>query len=330
MPINVAVIGKRNQAARHIEFIKKQRDARLAAVYCPGKAEAAGLPLTDDFDDVLRADAVIVASPTPTHAHYLSRLKAYRGYILLEKPAVSFKEEEKIFLDWSDDLKSRTRVNFNLLFSKLTASMTEAIASGRLGRLAAFDVHASHGLAFKPGYPDSWRSRAETSLGVMENVGVHYTHLALALFGGIAQSRTDMMWLAKRQGPPDTGVFHLTMDNDLRVRIRLSYAAPYCSRWFLLGTDGFWEYDGKEARLCAPRETLDKKGRFGAPPIVKRVKLDYALAWMESLQMAQKEFFSVAASRGRFDREEFKLSLRAMDPVFQAKRDLQVSGGPRS
>lgn len=316
--IRVAVIGKSNQAARHITLLRQHPDVRLEAVFYPKEARDPGLPLTQDFSDVLRCDVVVIASPTPTHAEYLERLSSFAGYVLIEKPAVSDLAQTKMLQEWDKDRKARTRVNFNLLHSELFARLRKVSTDERLGEPMALDVHTSHGLAFSSSYKGSWRSTAGSSLGVLETVGVHFVHMARTLFGPIQCAEADVQWMAATQGPPDTGVFRLLMCRGLRATLRHSYAAPYLNQFRLLGTDGYWEYDGVRARLCAPRDTFDAEGRFATPPVIEEHLIDYARSWRESLGRAVNDFVITVRDGRQFDTSEFDSALEAMAIILKS------------
>jgi len=123
-----------------------------------------------------------------------------------------------------------------------------------------------------------------------------------------------------REGPPDVGIFRLQMSEGLLITLRHTYASPCCNRMFLLGTNGFWEYDGMSSKLYAPRDTFDKNGRFIVPPVIREDKIEHPLAWRESLERAQENFFSIVLEGGCFEPEEFDLALRAMEPIFAAQK----------
>lgn len=318
--IRVAVIGKRGQAARYIELLNRREDVKLASVYYPFKTkDTANLPLTRDFSKVLSSDAVIVASPTPTHAQYLQKLQSFKGYVLVEKPAVSSARDNRILSGWTNDRKSRVRVNFNLLFSPLAQTLSRLIGDPRLGRPITFDVHTNHGLAFKAEYQKSWRSRDGQSMGVLETAGVHFINLALRLFGKIKNSDADFLWAAhkEKKGPPDTAILRLRMINNVLVTLHHSYAAPTLKKWLLVGTNGFWEYDGKRACLYSPRDTFDSQGRFTEPPLNEKRAFGHEETWRGSLANSLEDFLATVKKRGRFDRADFDRALASMEPVFR-------------
>ncbi len=314
--LRVGVIGRRGQADRHIRLLMGRPDARLECVFLPGHAEAPDLPLTRDFGRILGCDAVIIASPTPTHAEYLERLAAFPGHILLEKPAVSTPGQTEALRRWPVERKRRTRINFNFRFSPVVDAMREVVGAPATGDVIFWDVHTSHGLAFTPKYRDSWRGREGQSLGVLETVGVHFVNLALLFFGRVRRSEGEFLWVAGRDGPPDTAVLRLWMESGVRVTLRHSYAGPFLNHWTLVGENGYWHFDGRAARLRSPRETFDPAGRFTDPPLVREWTLDYAAAIRESLGRALDDFLRVAQGRGAFDPAEFDQGLDSMGPIF--------------
>src|SRR5262245_21395106 len=112
-PLDIAVIGKANQAARHIEILSKIPGVRLSAVLYPKSAQGNDFPFTTNIKDLFKSQAIILSSPTPTHAEYLDQLSSYPGYLLIEKPAVTGENEMASLLQWPLERKKRTLINFN-------------------------------------------------------------------------------------------------------------------------------------------------------------------------------------------------------------------------
>lgn len=323
--LNIAVIGKGNQALRHIEILKKMPGVRLHSVFYPNPVHDLDLPLTSRLSDLLTADAIIISSPTPTHAFYLQELSDYRGYLLVEKPAVSTSDQSDELRKWPLARKKRVRINFNLVHSSLFQSFDRALKNSEMGRLISLDIHTSHGLAFKPAYIDSWRNKPDASGGVLETVGVHYVNMAINLFGPPVSMTSDFLWAAQapsksKKGTPDTAILHLKFKNGLLVTLRHSYAAPFRHHWFLLGTNGTWEYDGRTARFRTPRDTFDSSGRFAEPPLVLEEPMEFPSLWQDSLSRAVQDFVGVVRSKKSFDPKEFDRGLDSMELIREALR----------
>ncbi|MDV2502431.1 MAG: Gfo/Idh/MocA family oxidoreductase [bacterium] len=319
--LNVAVIGKSGHAARHIEVLRQKRDVKLHSVYYPKKVNQSDLPLTTNFDDLLETDAVIISSPTPTHVEYMELLENYEGYILVEKPAVSTEEQALKLKSWPDERKSRVKINYNLRHSEIANTLSRVLSFSEMGAPIFFDVHTSHGLAFKDSYKHSWRDDLAKSFGVMELVGTHYINLAISLFGPVSESQTDCCWVARpeKKVAPDTVFTRLKMRLGVIVNLFHSYAAPFYNRMMLNCTNGYWEYNGHEAKLHYPRDSFDSKGRFTAPPLVERKVLDFATIWRESLSFSLDDFLDTVRERGSFSSADFDIALDTMGPIFRAR-----------
>lgn len=316
--ISVTVIGKSGHAARLISIIEEMSGVDLAWVYYPKKAKINNFPLTNNFDKILESDAIIIASPTYTHADYLRRLKDFTGYVLVEKPAVSTSKETEELKKYPKAWKKRLKVNFNFQYSKTTEILKFLIEGSDLGEPISLEVHTSHGQAFKKGYMNSWRSNLEYSFGVLELVGVHYINLAINLFGRIKDCHASLQWKAKKGGslPPDTASLTLMTERDVRVNLYHSYAGPYFNKIMLIGTNGYFDYDGKIAKLYSPRDLFDSKGRFKSPPIIKTYELSYGQVWKDSLVKSLSDFIKVARKKGEFSLTELDDALAAMEPIF--------------
>lgn len=319
--VSVAVIGRSGHAGRLIELVRRHPAADLACVYYPKPSPAGGLPLTRDFGKVLAADAVIVASPTPTHAAYLRRLARFRGLVLVEKPAASKAEDIAELRRWPRERKRRVRINYNLAHSRLLKHLSAAASSAALGRPVYLDVHISYGPAFKPEYAGNWRTDRTRSLGALESIGVHFVNLAQRLFGAPKDAHASIHSAARRSNSlVDTGLASFRTASGVFVNLFFSHAAPWYFRMHLLGTNGYWEYDGRTARLHSPRATYRRDGTFAPPPLLKKATLNHHEASRESLELAVDEFIRTALNGGRFDAAEFDLGLAAMDPLLGIRR----------
>jgi predicted dehydrogenase len=319
--LKVAVVGVTGHAARLISLVRADPRAELACVYHPKPRSADGLPLTSDFKKVLAADAVVVASPTPTHAAYLRKLSRFAGHVFVEKPAAATAREVAELRRWPKARKSRLLVNYNMLRSPVYAHLKEVVASPELGRPIYLDVHVSYGPAFSPAFRDSWKTDRRRSLGAIESIGVHFINLALALFGPAAESGAAVVSAARRSPHSvDTGLARLTTKSGVLVNIFHSHAGPFYWRVLLMGTNGYWEYDGKEARLHSPRETFHADGSFAAPPLVWRKPLSFNDAARAGLEASVRGFLDTARAGGRFDARELDLALSSADPLLGLRR----------
>lgn len=322
--ITVAIIGKSGQAAKIMEMLKEIPDVDLSYVYYPKLVKSSPLPLTNNFKKILAAKAIIIASPTDTHASYLKRLQNHPGYIFVEKPAVSTKQETEEFKKYPVAWRKRVKINFNFQYSEIAKILASLINNPKFGQPIFFDVKTSHGLAFSDKYQNSWRSDASRSFGVLELVGVHFINLTLNLFGPIKNFQADGLWKANqgKKLPPDTVFLSLNMNKNMRVNLYHSYAGPAFNHLLLMGTNGYFEYDGKTVNIYSPRDSYDSSGLFVSPPIIKTYKIDWAIAWQKSLKYSLENFFSIVKQKKDFPLTGLETGLAAMEPIFYLKNRL--------
>lgn len=323
--ISIAVIGKAGHALRLISILKEMPEILIKFVYYHKKVDSTDLPITSNFMDLFSADAIIIASPTPTHAGYIDQLKNYNGYILVEKPVVSTEEDTLRFFDFPVERKKKIRVNYNFLYSKIAHLLENIKTQGSIGTPISLNIYTCHGLAHQEKYKQSWRSEIRESFGVMEMVGVHFINLSIALFGKIMSTNIECLWKAdcKKDCPPDTVFLSLYMETGVCVNLFHSYAGPFINRILFIGTDGYWEYNGTEAKLYYPSNSFDENDRFTTPPVVRMDKLNYPLIWKESLSTALYNFIGVIHSSGSFYPEDFDRALKSMEPIFKARKSLK-------
>ena len=94
--LKISVIGRSGHAARIISLLHDIPDVHIQYVYYYKKATDSSIPLTSSINDLKSSDGIIIASPTPTHAEYIDMLEGYNGYLLVEKPIVSIKEQTEV------------------------------------------------------------------------------------------------------------------------------------------------------------------------------------------------------------------------------------------
>ncbi|HWQ95841.1 MAG TPA: Gfo/Idh/MocA family oxidoreductase [Candidatus Methylomirabilis sp.] len=320
--LTISIVGKSGHAGHLIDILKRKEGIDLEFVYYPKRCDDSNLPVTSNFNDLLGSEAIIIASPTDTHAYYLNQLKSYEGYILVEKPIFSSEEETEEFRKWPIHKKEKIKVNYNFRYSRITKVIEEICSAQSFGEPIAFYIHTSHGLAYKENYLKSWRSRPERSFGVVELVGSHFINLSMYLFGEILNSNIRTLNIYKNiqiDTSPDTTIINLEMEKGIIVNLFHSYAGPKFNKILLIGTNGFLDYDGKTIKFYSPRDSFDQKGRFDNPPLVFSIEQKHEAIWQESLEESLDHFIEVARTKNKFQMKELEQSLDTMKPIFRLK-----------
>ena len=90
--------------------------------------------ITQNFNDLLNLDAIIIASPTYTHLEYLKKLKNYKGYILIEKPVINSLSQYKVINNLYRNKKSKIIINYNFNYSKIFFTLKKILKQNKYGK----------------------------------------------------------------------------------------------------------------------------------------------------------------------------------------------------
>lgn len=142
--LTIGLIGCGRIGRVHAHSIATNPRAALARVYDPF-AEAAtqvgeryGTAWTTDVDDVLgdpAIDAVLIASPTPTHVDLMTRALQAGKAVLCEKPIDLDLARVDACARELGDLADRVMVGFNRRFDPSFADIHARVAAGEIGAL---------------------------------------------------------------------------------------------------------------------------------------------------------------------------------------------------
>jgi len=268
---------------------------------------------TSDFSDLASCAAVLICSPGKTHRTYLERLLEHDLYILCEKPIGVTREELAWLTDLPDDEKARIYCNHNYALTDFCLSAEDMISSGQAGVPIHLDISATHGLSFKDSFKDNWRfSDRDAFASVLGNVGIHYFHMALRLFGDVKHVACHKLRSNPSSEDADTCAIMMQTEAGQTISIHLSYSTPYTNRARLLLSDGMLEMDDGCLRKYGTRESYDPSGRFATPE--HEVINDHTSSksyYDESLMRSLDVFVDVAAHGGRFSSDYFNQAVHS-------------------
>ena len=97
--------------------------------------ELKGKPITDGPVAAFHAQAVLIASPTPTHADYIERAAAAGRAVFCEKPIDLSATRVRACLDAVRRAGTPLMVGFNRRFDPHFAALRQRLAAGEIGRL---------------------------------------------------------------------------------------------------------------------------------------------------------------------------------------------------
>ena len=143
--VSIAVIGAGRIGCIHARNIARHPRATLAGVADPDAAAAGALAAECgatalSIDEVFAAPAVLIASPTPTHADYIERAAAAGRAVFCEKPVDLSAERVRACLQAVERAGVPLMVGFNRRFDPSFASLQRRLAGGEIGALELLTI----------------------------------------------------------------------------------------------------------------------------------------------------------------------------------------------
>ena len=179
---NLAVCGVGNIGRVHVENLRSVRgcrvrglfDANLDALTQAGSRY--GVPIYGSFDEMLAddgVDAVVVATPSDTHAELTERALKAGKHVFVEKPLAGTLEDARRIVSAALASKQVVQAGFCERFNVNYLEARRAVREGKLGRIRA--IHTSRVAPYSMSNP-AWE------LGVLDT-SVHNLDLTLWLMG---------------------------------------------------------------------------------------------------------------------------------------------------
>jgi myo-inositol 2-dehydrogenase/D-chiro-inositol 1-dehydrogenase len=143
--LSIAVIGAGRIGQIHARNIAAHADARLAGIADVDASAAARLATacgtqTLSLDAAFGADAVLIGSPTPTHADYIERAAAAGRAIFCEKPIDLSGDRVRACLDAVRRAGVVLMVGFNRRFDPHFATLKRRMDAGEIGSLELLTI----------------------------------------------------------------------------------------------------------------------------------------------------------------------------------------------
>lgn len=188
----IAVIGGGRIGRIHAGNIAAHGRARLAGI-----ADADPKLATISLAQALAADAVLIASPTPTHADYIEMAAAAGKPVFCEKPVDLDAGRVRTCLAAADKAGIPLMVGFNRRFDPSFARLRARLAAGEVGRLEMLSI-----ISKDPAPPPA--AYVAVSGGIFRDMMIHDLDMARFLMG------EEPVWLsasASRLVQPDGADF---------------------------------------------------------------------------------------------------------------------------
>jgi myo-inositol 2-dehydrogenase/D-chiro-inositol 1-dehydrogenase len=179
--LEIAVLGAGRIGRIHARNIATHPDARLAGIAdtVPDAATRLADTLgtrTLTIEDAMRADAVLIASPTPTHADYIDRAAAHRRPVFCEKPIDLSVDRVRACLAAVRQSGIVLMVGFNRRFDPHFAALKSRLDAGEIGALELLTI-----ISRDPSPPPI--AYVESSGGLFRDMMIHDLDMARFLLG---------------------------------------------------------------------------------------------------------------------------------------------------
>jgi myo-inositol 2-dehydrogenase / D-chiro-inositol 1-dehydrogenase len=225
----VAVIGAGRIGAIHARNLAAMPGVRIAGITDPDEAAAKRLAEACNtgvipLDAAFSAGAVVIASPTPTHADYVERAAAAGSAAFCEKPVDLDAGRVRACLAAAARAGILLMVGFNRRFDPSFAALKEKIASGGIGRLELLSITSRD-----PGPPPA--SYIGVSGGLFRDMTIHDFDMARFLLGeepvGVSATASSLLPEVRDAGDIDTASVTLRTASGAIATITNSRRASY-------------------------------------------------------------------------------------------------------
>ena len=179
--LNIAVIGAGRIGQIHARNVAAHPAARLAGVADPDRAAAERLAQATAsaviaIDDAFRTDAVLICSPTSTHADYIERAAAAGKPVFCEKPVDLSAGRVRICLETVRRAGIPLMIGFNRRFDRHFGALKQRLDAGEIGTLELLTIISRDPAPPPLGY-------ITTSGGLFRDMMIHDLDLARYFLG---------------------------------------------------------------------------------------------------------------------------------------------------
>ncbi len=320
MPLSISVIGAGRIGRIHARNVAAHASVRLAGVAdvdtaaAKALSEACGAPAIS-VDEAFAADAVLIASPTPTHADYIERATAAGRAIFCEKPIDLAVDRVRACLKAVRDAQVPLMVGFNRRFDEHFAALKRRMDGGEIGELELLTIISRDPAPPPPAY-------VATSGGLFRDMMIHDLDMARFMLGeeplavhAAASCLVDPSIAAA--GDVDTAVVTLRTASGKLCQISNSRRATY-------GYDQRIEAHGSKGLLRAGNvrattvELATETGFLGDPV------LPFFLERYAAAYRAELDAFITAVTGGKAPRPDGGDGLKALLLADAATRSAQT------
>lgn len=232
MAINVAVIGLGKMGLSHLSIINSLPDFRVVAI-CDSAplvgdviAKYSGLSFVREFDQVLEVpdlQAIVIATPTPSHAVLVEKALARGLHVFCEKP-LTLSEQDSIRIAAMAASKGLiAQVGYHNRFIGTFREVKQLLGTGALGRITHVLAEAYGPVVLRPTKP-TWRGKAGQGGGCLYDYAAHPLNLVNWYFGapiGCSGAKLKRLFSAEVE---DEVYAHLDFSGGLTCQLSVNWS----------------------------------------------------------------------------------------------------------
>lgn len=318
--LRIAVIGAGRIGQIHARNVAAHPGALLAGITDPDRAAVDRLAqaiggTVIDLDAAFHADAVMVCSPTTTHADYIERAAAAGKPTFCEKPVDLSADRVRVCLDAVRRAGIPLMIGFNRRFDTQFGALKRRLEQGEIGTLELMTISSRDPAPPPLGY-------IATSGGLFRDMMIHDLDLARYFLGeepvGLFAAASVLVDPAIGQaGDVDTAVVALKTASGRLCQISNSRRATY-------GYDQRIELHGSKGMLRAGNMTATTLEHADAGGYRTDPALPFFLERYASSYCAELDAFIAAVQGGAAPQPDGEDGLRALILADAATRSAQT------
>ena len=191
--VRVAIVGLGKMGLSHLAILRAHPNIELVAAcdglgYLTGVLERyAALKCYNDFDEMLRKeslDAILIATPSKTHADLVQKSIAAKLHVFCEKPFVLEHADGVRLVELAESAGLVTQVGYHYRFVATFGEAARILHGGALGRIHHVRAEAHGPVVLRP-KGSTWRSNRQDGGGVVYDYACHAIDLVHFVVGEI-------------------------------------------------------------------------------------------------------------------------------------------------
>lgn len=323
--LNIAVIGAGRIGYIHAHNVAAHSAARLAGIADPDRAAAERLAQATAstviaLDEAFHADAVLICSPTTTHADYIERSAVAGKPVFCEKPIDLSAERVRACLEIAHRSGIPLMVGFNRRFDRHFGALKRRLDAGEIGTLELLTIISRDPSPPPLGY-------IATSGGLFRDMMIHDLDLARYFLGEepvevFAAASTLVDPAIGAAGDVDTAVATLKTASGRLCQISNSRRAAY-------GYDQRIELHGSTGLLRAGNLTATAVEYADGAGFRTDPALPFFLERYADAYRAELDAFAVAVRTGVAPKPDGEDGLRALVLADAATESARTGQGVR-